>query len=104
MKNNRLRKVLTALIAITIALTSCVEKIDLNNMDSDITLNPSLVVPIGSVHAYMTDLLTFVDSSFVNVDTKNGIYAFFEQDGVSVNFDMDQFEKGDKLNDFRVLI
>lgn len=99
MKNNRLRKVLTALIAITIALTSCVEKIDLNNMDSDITLNPSLVVPIGSVHAYMTDLLTFVDSSFVNVDTKNGIYAFFEQDGVSVNFDMDQFEKGDKLNE-----
>ncbi len=99
MKNKHLRKLLTALIATTIALTSCVEKIDLNNMDSDITLNPSLVAPIGSVHAYMTDLLSFVDSSFVNVDTNNGIYVFFEQDGVSVNFEMDQFEKGEKLEE-----
>lgn len=99
MKNNRLRKVFTPLIAITIAFTSCVEKIDLNNIDSDITLSPSLVVPIGSVHAYMTDLLSFVDSSFVSVDKNNGIYAFFEQDGVAINFDMAQFEKGDKLKE-----
>ena len=99
MKNNRLRKVLTALIAITIALTSCVEKIDLNNMDSDITLNPSLVVPIGSVHAYMTDLLTFVDSTFVNVDTENGIYACFQQEGLNINFELDQFNKGERLKE-----
>ena len=99
MKNNHLRKMLTALIAIAITLTSCVEKIDLNNMDSSITLNPSLALPIGSVHAYMTDLLSFVDSSYINTDTTNGIYIFFEQDGITVNFEMNQFEKGEKLNE-----
>ncbi len=99
MKNNHLKKMLTALIAIAITLTSCVEKIDLNNMDSSITLNPSLALPIGSVHAYMTDLLSFVDSSYINTDTTNGIYIFFEQDGITVNFEMNQFEKGEKLNE-----
>lgn len=99
MKNNYLRKMLTALIAITITLTSCVEKVDLSNMDSSVTLNPALALPIGSVHANMIDLLSFVDSSFINVDEKNGIYIFFEQDGLNVDFAFDQFSKGEKLSE-----
>lgn len=99
MKNNHLRKVLTALLTTIIMLTSCVEKVDLNNMDNSITLNPALALPIGSVHANMTDLLNFVDSSFINVDEKNGIYIFFEQDGLNIDFAVDQFSKGEKLNE-----
>ena len=99
MKNNYLRKMLTALIAITITLTSCVEKVDLDNMDSSVTLNPALALPIGSVHANMIDLLSFVDSSFINVDEKNGVYIFFEQNGLNVDFAFDQFSKGEKLSE-----
>ena len=99
MKNNHLRKLLVALITTTISFSSCVEKIDLNNMDNSIALNPALALPIGSIHANMTDLLNFVDSSFINVDEKNGIYIFFEQDGLNIDFAVDQFSKGEKLNE-----
>ena len=99
MKNNHLRKLLVVLITTTISFSSCVEKIDLNNMDNSITLNPALALPIGSIHANMTDLLNFVDSSFINVDEKNGIYIFFEQDGLNIDFAVDQFSKGEKLNE-----
>lgn len=99
MKNNYLKKLLIVLITTTIAFTSCVEKVDLNNMDSSVTLNPALALPIGSVHANMIDLLSFVDSSFINVDEKNGIYIFFEQDGLNIDFAVDQFSKGEKLSE-----
>lgn len=99
MKNNYLSKLLTFLFTISMTLTSCVEKVNLDTMDTNITLNPTIGLPIGSVHAYMTDLLGFVDSSLVNIDEKNGVYIFFEQDGLNIDFAVNQFSKGEKLNE-----
>ena len=51
--------------------------VKLDEVNTDISLNPALALPIGSVHAHMIDLLSFVDSSFVNTDENNGIYIYF---------------------------
>lgn len=99
MKNRHLIKVFTSLIVISMGLTSCVEKVNLDTMDTNASINPSLGLPIGSVHAYMTDLLSFVDSTFVGIDKNEGLYVFFEQDGVNLDFAVDQFGTGEKLDE-----
>lgn len=94
-----MKKLLTIILLCGL-LSSCMTDVNLKDVNTDISLNPALALPIGSVHAHMTDLLSFVDSSFVNTDENNGIYIYFEQDSISIDFDVNvSFEKGEKLDE-----
>lgn len=94
-----MKKLLTIILLCGL-LSSCMTDVNLKDVNTDISLNPALALPIGSVHAHMIDLLSFVDSSFVNTDENNGIYIYFEQDSISIDFDVNvSFEKGEKLDE-----
>ena len=67
-----MKKLLTFILLCGL-LSSCITDINLKDANTDISLNPALAIPIGSVHAHMIDLLTLVDSSYIKEDAHNGI-------------------------------
>lgn len=71
MKKTRLCKIF-AMVAIVMG--GCTT-LDLDNL-GDVTLNPSLALPIGSFRAGITDLLHNVDSTYIQVD----------EDSTTINF------------------
>lgn len=58
-----MKKLLTIILLCGL-LSSCMTDVNLKDVNTDISLNPALALPIGSVHAHMMDLLTLVDSSY----------------------------------------
>ena len=68
-KNTTMKiKNLLNLILLCSLLSSCMTDINVKDINTDISLNPALALPIGNVHAYMMDLLTLTDSSYINED------------------------------------
>ncbi len=93
-----MKKLLTFILLCGL-LSSCITDINLKDANTDISLNPALALPIGSVHAHMTDLLTLVDSSYIKEDTSNGIYVYYKEDNHDMHFHIDEFTNGETLNE-----
>ena len=98
-KNNINMKKLLTFILLCGLLSSCITDINLKDANTDISLNPALALPIGSVHAHMIDLLTLVDSSYIKEDAHNGIYVYYKGDSLDFNFKVEDFRDGETLNE-----
>lgn len=92
-------KKLLCLIGLCSLLSSCITDVKLDDVDTDISLNPALALPIGNVHAHIVDLLSFVDSTYLKEDTSNGMFVYYKQDNQSMNFKVDEFSNGETLNE-----
>lgn len=93
-----MKKLLTIILLCGL-LSSCMTNVNLKDVNTDISLNPALALPIGSVHAHMMDLLTLVDSSYIKEDTCSGIYVYYKSDSLDMNFVVDEFKDGETLNE-----
>ena len=99
-KNTTMKiKNLLNLILLCSLLSSCMTDINIKDINTDISLNPALALPIGNVHAYMMDLLTLTDSSYINEDVNNGIYVYYKSDNSDMNFIVDEFTHGETLEE-----
>ena len=94
-----LSKKLLLSVSTIILLSGCVEKLNLNEVETNITLNPSLALPIGSIHANVMNLISFVDSNYVKTDTRNGFYVCYETPVEKMNFVVDEFRTGERLEE-----
>ncbi len=92
-------KKLLCIIGLCSLLSSCITDVKLDEVNTDISLSPALALPIGDVHVHMTDLLNFVDSSFISTDSLNGIYVFYEQNDNNIAFTADEFSTGERLQE-----
>ena len=99
MKNKHLKRLLFPIMVSSIILIGCVETMKLDDLNSEISLNPALALPIGSVHAYMTDLLSFTDSTYIGTDTCNGVYVYYKEDNQNMHFQVDDFSEGETLDE-----
>lgn len=92
-------KKLLYLIVTSCFLTGCITDVKLDEVDTTISLNPALALPIGSVHANMIDLLSLVDSSYVKEDSCNGVYVYYKEDNQRMNFLVEEFSDGETLDE-----
>ena len=69
-------KKLLCLIGLCSLLSSCITDVKLDDVDTDISLNPALALPIGNVHAHIVDLLSFVDSFSFNTSLSRSHYYY----------------------------
>lgn len=91
-------KNLLFIIGLCTTLTGCITDINTNEIDKEINLGTSLVLPIGNVHADMLYLLDIVDSTYVSSDSTNGLCLLYEQQNINLNFNLDtSFRKGEYL-------
>ncbi len=95
----KIKKLLTY-FAICSFFTSCITNVNIEDINSDMTLGTSLALPIGSVHANMMDLLNIVDSTYVTSDSTNAICLLYEQNNINLNLNLDtSFRKGEYLKE-----
>ena len=93
-------KKLLSLIGLCSILSGCITDMKIEDLNTDINLNTSLALPIGSVHANMMSLLDFVDSTYITTDTTNAICLLYEQNNTKLNVDLDtNFRKGEYLKE-----
>lgn len=92
-------KKLLHLILLCSILSGCITDVNLNDVNTDISLNPALALPIGDVHAHVMDLLTLVDSTYIQEDESNGIYICYKGDSLDMNFKVEDFRNGETLEE-----
>lgn len=73
------KRVLIKTLTVTILILSGCTTLDLDNL-GNLNYNPSLVIPIGSFHTSIMDLIKNVDSTNVKVDAEtNTLYILYEE-------------------------
>lgn len=93
-------KKLSLIVILCTIFTSCITDINTNDINSDINLNTSLALPIGSVHANMLYLLDIIDSTYVSTDSTNAICLLYNQENIDLAINLDtSFRKGEYLKD-----
>ena len=60
-------------ILLCCTLTGCITDINVSDLNTEVNGGTALAVPIGSVHANMSDLLDLVDSTYITADSTNAI-------------------------------
>lgn len=93
-----MKKLLTIILLCGL-LSSCMTDVNLKDVNTDISLNPALALPIGNVHAHIIDLISFVDSTYIKTDSCNGIYAYFSHNQEQMSFPIDEFRHGETLDE-----
>lgn len=97
-------KKLLFVIGLCSILSGCITDVKIEDINTDINLGTSLVMPIGTVHANMMHLLNFVDSTYVQADSTNAICLLYNQQNIKLNLDLDtSFRKGEYLIDTLIL-
>lgn len=81
------------------ALTGCMTDISFSDLNTDINGGTALALPIGSVHANMSDLLDLVDSTYITADSTNAICILYSQNDIAIDLKFDNIEKSEALVD-----
>lgn len=81
------------------ALTGCMTDISFSDLNTDINGGTALALPIGSVHANMSDLLDLVDSTYITADSTNAICILYSQNDIAIDLEFDNIEKSEALVD-----
>ena len=91
-------KKLLYVVVLSLCFTSCITDVKTEDINTDINLESSLVLPIGSVHANMLYLLDIIDSTYLSTDSTNAICLLYNQENIDLAVNLDtSFRKGEYL-------
>ena len=94
---NALKSLIISLLCCT--LTSCITDVNISDLNTEISGGTALVLPIGSVHANMSDLLDLVDSTVITADSTNAICILYSQENIALNLEFKEIKKSETLLD-----
>lgn len=86
-------------ILLCCTLTGCITDINVSDLNTEVNGGTALAVPIGSVHANMSDLLDLVDSTYITADSTNAICILYSQNDIPLDLEFDNIEKSETLKD-----
>ena len=78
---------LSYLVVLLCALSSCTTDIDFGNLSSEVGYNTALVIPIGTVHATIDNILTLVGDDVIKKDTELNTCYLWWNDSIIINTD-----------------
>lgn len=80
-------------------LTSCITDVNISDLNTEINGGTALALPIGSVHANMSDLLDLVDSTVITADSTNAICILYSQNDITLDLEFKNIKKSETLID-----
>lgn len=80
-------------------LTSCITDVNISDLNTEINGRTALALPIGSVHANMSDLLDLVDSTVITADSTNAICILYSQNDITLDLEFKNIKKSETLID-----
>ena len=69
-------------------LSSCITDINIKDINNELNIGTSLALPIGSVHANMSDLLGLVNSTYITSDSTNAIWILYNENNIPIDLDI----------------